>query len=106
MFLYDPEARVRHWVPQTRASLGYFVSRCRAEGASKAEVARRCGVSDALRSERTYTRRTVPAGMRAGMMAFLGGDPTGAARAGTMALGLLATAGGYAGAWRPRAVAR
>jgi hypothetical protein len=44
--------------------------------------------------------------MRAGVMAFLGGDPTGAARAGTMALGLLATATGFAGARRPRIAAR
>lgn len=100
VLLYDPAARVRHRVPHARARLGYFVSRCHAEGFSKAEVARRCGLSRALETERAYTRRTLPAGVRDGLVAFLRGDPAGLARAGVIVLGLSATASGFVTASR------
>jgi glycosyltransferase involved in cell wall biosynthesis len=96
VFIYDPDARVGHRVPAARAGLRYFVTRCRAEGASKAEVARRCGISRATASERAYTRHTLPAGIRAGLRDSLRGDLAGIARAGAIMLGLLATAGGFA----------
>lgn len=95
-FFYDPEARVGHHVPRARASLAYFLSRCHAEGVSKAAVAQRCGLSDALQSERAYTRRTLPAGIHAGIVASVRGDPGGLARAGAIVLGLLFTAAGFA----------
>jgi hypothetical protein len=98
VLLYDPSMRVSHRVPRARASLGYFVTRCRAEGVSKAAVARRCGASGALESERAYTRRTIPAGIRNGLTAFLAGDFAGLARAAAIVLGLLVTAGGFASA--------
>jgi hypothetical protein len=102
VLLYDPAARVRHRVPRARSSLGYFVTRCRAEGLSKAEVVRRCGVSRGLQSERTYTRRTLPAGVRDGLVASLRGDLSGLARAAAIVLGLSATASGFAAASRVR----
>jgi len=100
LIVYDPAARVRHRVPRERATLGYFLSRCHAEGLSKAEVVRRCGRSGGLASERTYARRTLPAGVRQGVAATLRGDGSGLARAGAIAMGLTATAAGYAkGVW-------
>ena len=60
---YEPEARVAHTVSADRATLRYFVSRCRAEGLSKALVAGLVGTGDGLASERAYVRRTLPAGM-------------------------------------------
>ena len=45
--LYVPDARVRHESPE-RTSLRYFLSRCHAEGRSKAVVARLVGWSDGL----------------------------------------------------------
>jgi hypothetical protein len=100
MLMFDPAARVTHHVPRGRQQLGYFVRRCRAEGASKAEVVRRCGAAGGLQSERAYTRRTLPAGVRSGMTAALRGDPAGALRAGMIVLGLFSTASGFAAAQR------
>ncbi|MGH2889990.1 MAG: glycosyltransferase family 2 protein [Solirubrobacteraceae bacterium] len=96
VFLYDPEARVSHRVPAKRASMRYFLARCKAEGLSKAEVARCCGLSGATGSERAYVRRTLPAGIRAGLGDLLRGDPFGLARAGAIVLGASAAAAGFA----------
>ncbi len=101
VLIYDPGATVHHHVPATRARLGYFVSRCHAEGVSKAEVARRCGPGEGLDSERAYTRRTLPAGVAAGLAASLRGDLAGATRAGTILLGLVVTAAGFLIGQRP-----
>src|SRR4029453_16604472 len=38
VLLYEPQALVRHHVPSSRATWGYFRSRCYHEGLSKAEV--------------------------------------------------------------------
>jgi GT2 family glycosyltransferase len=96
VFLYDPGAVVHHRVPPARARLSYFLSRCHAEGVSKALVARRCGRVAALETERAYTRRALPAGIREGLAAFGQGDPAGLARAAAIVLGLAATASGFA----------
>jgi hypothetical protein len=106
VILYDPAARVGHRVPRERATLGYFLSRCHAEGLSKAEVARRCGRSRGLESERAYTRHTLPAGVRNGLAAFLRGDGAGLARASAIVLGLAATGAGFAAGARAGGGAR
>lgn len=98
VLLYDPTARVSHEVPRARTTLRYFVSRCHAEGHSKAEVVRRCGASRGLASERAYTRRTLPAAAGKGLAAPLQGDWMGLARTGAIAIGLVATATGFAAA--------
>lgn len=96
LFLYDPEARVSHRVPANRATMRYFLARCKAEGFSKAEVARCCGLAGATGSERAYVRRTLPAGIRTGLGDLLRGDPSGLARAGAIVLGGSAAAAGFA----------
>jgi hypothetical protein len=106
VIVYDPAVRVSHRVPPERARLGYFLSRCHAEGISKAEIARRCGRRRGLESERAYTRHTLPAGVREGLAAFGRGEPAGLARAGAIVIGLAATAAGYASGARRKAVAR
>jgi hypothetical protein len=50
----------------------------------------------ALETERAYTRRALPAGIREGLAAFGQGDPAGLARAAAIVLGLAATASGFA----------
>jgi glycosyltransferase involved in cell wall biosynthesis len=57
---YVPEAIVDHWIPAERATPGYFVRRCYAEGLSKALVSRLAGRADGLQSERTYVSETIP----------------------------------------------
>ena len=106
IIVYDPATRVGHRVGRERARLGYFITRCHAEGLSKAEVARRCGSRRALESERDYTRRALPAGIRDGVAAFLRGEMAGLARAGVIVLGLTATTAGYVAGALPRAYTR
>jgi GT2 family glycosyltransferase len=100
VIVYDPATSVQHLVPKARTSVSYFVGRCRAEGRSKMEVARRCGLGGALESERAYTRRTLPAAIRTNLRSGAQGDPAGLARAGAIVLGLAATSAGFLSAAR------
>jgi hypothetical protein len=89
--------RVRHHVPPDRLSAGYFVSRCYAEGRSKALVSRLVGRSEALASERAYTRRVLPAAVRHGLAdAVVRGDSAGLGRAAAIVVGLAVTTLGFA----------
>jgi glucosyl-dolichyl phosphate glucuronosyltransferase len=67
----DPAARivrstsfaVSHAVPLDRTTPAYFLRRCYHEGRSKAILTRLCGPQSSLDSEKTYTTRTLPAGL-------------------------------------------
>src|SRR5919201_2821117 len=96
VILHVPSARVRHAVPAQRADWGYFVSRCFAEGISKAKVASRRGSDTALASERTYVTRTLPGGVALGLRQALRGDIGGLGRASAIVIGLGLAVAGYA----------
>ncbi len=97
LWLHDPEVAIRHRVPAARGRVGYFVTRCYQEGRGKAELAQLVGGSAALSAERAYTRRTLPAGVAAGVREALSGrDARGLARSAAILAGLGATAAGYA----------
>ena len=98
-------ARVRHEVDDARLRLQYFVTRCWAEGLSKAAVESSVGRDQALASERGYVAHTLPAGVARGLGDALQGAPAGLARAGAIGLGLTATVCGYA-VGRSRVLAR
>jgi hypothetical protein len=89
VLLYDPALRVHHRVPPERATWRYFLARCRAEGVSKAEVARLSGRESGLASERSYARRTLPAGVWAELRSA---RPS---RAAAIVIGLGATVAGF-----------
>src|SRR4029077_20484063 len=72
--LHVPSAAVHHSVSDSRATRGYFVRRCYSEGRSKALVSDRVGTRHALASERTYTMRTLPAGVVRGIAEGVRGD--------------------------------
>ena len=100
VFLYEPNSRIQHWVPASRAHWSYFQARCYAEGQSKALVARSVGRTDGLASERTYTLRTLPQGVARGLAdALFRRDPMGLARTGAIVAGLLTTMMGYGQQW-------
>jgi glycosyltransferase involved in cell wall biosynthesis len=69
--LYVPDARIRHTVTRERTSPTYFVSRCLAEGRSKAIIGGLVGHAPALETERAYVRRTLSAGFMAGLWGAL-----------------------------------
>ncbi len=94
--LYEPQAKVSHNIPASRANLSYFLRRCFAEGLSKAVVSKLVGSQDALSSERTYSTVTLPKGVARGIRDGIKGDRPGFARAGAIVAGLVATTIGYA----------
>lgn len=98
--LYDPAARVDHLVPAERGTLRYFVSRCRAEGRSKAILSALVGPQSGLSAERSYVRRTLPLGFLQGLRDALTGHLAGLERAAMLGVGLSATTAGYVGAGR------
>lgn len=95
VWLYHPRATVHHTVKREQATLGYLARRSFEEGAAKAHLARSVGSQDGLESERRYLAAVVPRGLARGLRDFLTGDPSGAARAGAIIVGLAAAAFGY-----------
>lgn len=96
VFQYQPQARVLHYVPESRTHWRYFWTRCYAEGLSKAIVAGYVGTKDGLASERVYTLRVLPQGVIRGLMdTILHGNLAGIMRAGAIIVGLAATTLGY-----------
>ena len=93
--LHVPQARVDHHISPERTTWRYFVSRCWAEGASKALVAAHVGGTDGLSSERSYVGRTLPLGVLAGLRATRRGDPHGVARSAAIVAGLGVTTAGF-----------
>lgn len=95
VLFFDNRAVVRHFVPANRCRYSYFLSRCFAEGLSKATVTAIVGVGDGLSAERHYTTRVLPRGVARGAGDLLRGDPSGLGRAGAIITGLTATTAGY-----------
>jgi GT2 family glycosyltransferase len=96
VFLYEPRALIYHRIPAQRARWRYFLSRCYAEGISKATITKFVGAKDSLSSERTYTTRMLPRGVCKGIAdALLRRDPSGLLRAGAIIAGLATTTAGY-----------
>ena len=100
--VYDPAAAVDHFVPANRGTRAYFTSRCRGEGRSKAVLAGLVGSQSGLEAERSYVRRTLPAGVMRGLGDAARGDLGGLSRAAAIVTGLLTTAAGYLSATRER----
>lgn len=94
-FLFDPAAKIYHFVPENRSNISYFFSRCYSEGISKAVVAHLVGHSDGLSSERAYTLKVLPVGILRGLADALHGDLNGIGRAIAIVGGLAVTTLGY-----------
>lgn len=95
-FLYEPRACIYHRIPDQRARWSYFLSRCYAEGISKATITHFVGAKDSLSAERAYTAHLLPQGVLNGITdALFRRDLTGILRAGAIITGLLVTAAGY-----------
>jgi GT2 family glycosyltransferase len=92
LFLYMPDAAVRHHVPAARSTIRYFCRRCWSEGLSKAAVARIATAGEALESERRYVTRVLPRAVAAGLMSTHRG---GLGRASAVVMGLGVTTAGY-----------
>jgi glucosyl-dolichyl phosphate glucuronosyltransferase len=95
MFVMDHRAMIWHFVSDSRCTVPYFLSRCFAEGISKAQVTASVGSGDGLSAERAYTTRTLPLGVLRGIRDLFRGDVAGAGRAAAIIAGLGMTASGY-----------
>jgi glycosyltransferase involved in cell wall biosynthesis len=93
--LFDPGPAVEHFVPPERGEVSYFVTRCFAEGRSKAALAKLVGTQSGLSSERSYVRRTLPLGVLRNLGSALKGDLSGISRAAMIIAGLATTTAGY-----------
>jgi GT2 family glycosyltransferase len=92
---FDNRAVIGHRVPAARGKFSYFLTRCYAEGLSKALVTRSVGMADGLSAERSHALRTLPAGVAHGVADAVRGDEAGLGRAGAIVAGLSASVAGY-----------
>jgi glucosyl-dolichyl phosphate glucuronosyltransferase len=95
LLVMEHRAKVWHYVPDSRCRFSYFISRCYAEGISKAQVTAYVGSGDGLSAERSYVTRTLPLGVARGVADLFRGDPAGLGRAGSIIAGLAVTSVGY-----------
>jgi glucosyl-dolichyl phosphate glucuronosyltransferase len=94
--IYDPLAVVYHYVDQSRCTWRYFLSRCYAEGCSKARISRLAGVAAALSTERNYVARTIGQAVHRELSRVFQRDRTAAMkRIVALFLGVLWTTAGY-----------
>jgi GT2 family glycosyltransferase len=96
VLLYDPEAVVTHRIREQRHTIRYFVSRCLAEGRSKALVSRLVGARQGLAAERAYALRALPVGVfRSVSRAVAESNAAILAQSLVIAAGLALTTAGY-----------
>jgi glucosyl-dolichyl phosphate glucuronosyltransferase len=96
VLVIEERAVISHYIPVKRGRFDYFVSRCFAEGISKAQVTAEVGQNDGLSAERDYVSRALPRGIAGGLIALARGDLAGPLRASAIVVGFLVTAAGYA----------
>jgi len=106
VLVMDHRSVVHHHVSDKRCRFSYFLSRCYAEGISKAQVTANVGSGDGLANERAYVTRTLPLGVLRGTGDLFRGRPAGLGRAGAIIAGLGMTAIGYIGTKLTRATAK
>jgi GT2 family glycosyltransferase len=95
-WMYVPDAVIRHAVPAERASFGFFLRRCYAEGRGKVQMASLHTGSDSLSSEREYLRSLPRAVVRNIAAAGRGRGVNHALKAGGVLAGVAAA--GWGGA--------
>lgn len=95
VIVMNDSAKIWHFVSNSRCRFSYFVSRCIAEGISKAQVTANVGSGDGLSAERSYVTQALPLGVVRGVTDLFRGDITGIGRASAIIAGLAMTTWGY-----------
>jgi GT2 family glycosyltransferase len=96
IWMYVPEAVVRHTVSLERTRWRYFITRCVNEGRGKARMRSLSTVPLRLDSERSYVKGTLPAGILQGLVRGTMGDRRGFLCAAAIIGGLAITTTAYA----------
>jgi GT2 family glycosyltransferase len=94
--IYEPDARVRHYVHPNRLTWSYFWRRCFLVNRSKVAAMREMGSAAHLRAERTFAGRVLTHGVRTGLSEFVRGDVSGMLRAIAICVGVGLAGAGYA----------
>lgn len=97
IILFDPSARVRHFISEDRTGWAYFAGRCRSEGRGKAMMAQLVEGAPHLSSEGAYVRRVLPLAVLRGLGDAARGDLGGLARSAATVAGLGMTTAAYVG---------
>jgi glycosyltransferase involved in cell wall biosynthesis len=95
VLLVEHQAVTWHYVSDERCRFSYFLSRCYAEGISKARVTANVGSDDGLSAERAYLIQALPMGMLRGLADAFRGRPAGLGRVGAIIAGVGMTSLGY-----------
>lgn len=95
-FMLEPAAVVRHKVPSSRLTWGYFRLRCYAEGISKAYLTTLLKTRGALGTERSYVLWTLSSGFMRGLVDFaFRFNSDGLKRSAAIGLGLASAGAGF-----------
>jgi GT2 family glycosyltransferase len=93
--IYEPRARVRHYVHANRLTWSYFWRRCFSVNRSKVAALHQMGSSGRLRAERSFATRALTRGLLADLRDTLRGDTGGLLRALTICAGVALASAGY-----------
>lgn len=93
--IYEPRARVRHYVHANRLTWSYFWHRCFSVNRSKVAALHQMGSSGRLRAERSFATRALTRGLLADLGEMLRGDAGGLLRALTICAGVALAGAGY-----------
>ncbi len=93
---YVPTSVVRHRVSEDRVRYRYFVTRCWAEGLSKALISTMVGREESTSDERAYSTKVLPRAVLGDLRRAVTGTPVAALRAATIVVGFVVTAAGFA----------
>jgi GT2 family glycosyltransferase len=96
VWMYVPEAMIRHEVPAIRSTFSFFLRRCYAEGRGKVQLAGLHTGGDSLGAEKTYLRSLPKAVARNIAAASRGAGVAHALKAGSVLAGVAAA--GFGGA--------
>ncbi len=101
--VYEPAARVHHFVPAARTTWSYFWRRCFFVNKGKVEAFQQMEGAANRSADLGFVAHALSRGVSRGLRDAVQGDPWGAARAGSIVAGVaLAGSGTVAGTWRVR----
>jgi GT2 family glycosyltransferase len=94
--LYEPDARVSHFVHPERLTWAYFWRRCFSVNRSKVFAMRELGRAAHLSAERSFAIRILTRGVMSNLATIVRGDVTGLQRAAAIVAGVALAGAGYA----------
>lgn len=95
LIVYEPMARVHHFVPAGRTTWGYFWRRCFFVNKGKVEAFRQMEGAASLSSDIDFVGRALSRGVSTGLRQAFRGDPYGAARAASILVGIVLAGCGH-----------